>query len=288
MENLTRRTFVSSLGSLFALLGLPGFKPKTEEPPAFRPVSDPSEVAPDWPGRADREAQRQRYNDAIREAADEDLFDDLVDALDEDPGYPMLADGDLISYDVRPATYCTSWRVDKARLMYNGQGLLVEGLDVQIKQQMQLLSDPDDPCCRYYVGGSSQAQICIARLLGPQAIMREFYQQLGDVTKARDNTLTVEVLLDGEATGDKFTFRGCLLVNVDGAVDAVGLRIAEGVQLIASAAERQPASESGVAYSTVYLNEIPPCQAGPLQEWSGPLEMLREDDDRTIRDCLGQ
>ena len=80
-------------------------------------------------------------------------------------------------------------------------GLLMQNMQSSYQQQITRLFEIGSPNI-YYVGGRTNGQSSVARVVGPRQIAREFYLTYGDVCRARTNTLhfSVSTGCDGDST----------------------------------------------------------------------------------------
>ena len=67
-------------------------------------------------------------------------------------------------------------------------GLLVQNMNASYNQQVTRLFEVGSPAI-YYVGGRTQGQASIARVIGPRKIAAAFYETYGDVCNASSSTL---------------------------------------------------------------------------------------------------
>lgn len=95
----------------------------------------------------------------------------------------------------------------------------------------------------YYVGGRAQGSMSVAHVIGPGVKIKEFYDNFGDVCKARNNTVTIDlspnVCTDG-ITGTAravYTCKYCVLVAVGMSVSAQDFVVNENSQLMFSGLE---------------------------------------------------
>ncbi len=67
-------------------------------------------------------------------------------------------------------------------------GLLIQRLSMTYQQQVTRLYEVGRPAI-YYVGGRTNGEAGIDRVVGPRTIADAFYQTYGDICQARSNTL---------------------------------------------------------------------------------------------------
>lgn len=88
-----------------------------------------------------------------------------------------------------------AFTADRAKLIIPGAGnlgLLVQSLQVQYAQSVTRLYDITSDRI-YYVGGRTQGQLQLARVIGPVGTLKGLYSCFGDVCRAQKNTLSLEL-----------------------------------------------------------------------------------------------
>lgn len=71
-------------------------------------------------------------------------------------------------------------------------GLLVQNMNASYQQQVTRLFEVGSPNI-YYVGGRTNGQASMARVVGPRKLQQAFYQGYGDVCRARTNSIRVAI-----------------------------------------------------------------------------------------------
>jgi hypothetical protein len=115
-------------------------------------------------------------------------------------------------------------------------GLLLQNMGATYSQTVTRLFELGTPNI-YYVGGRTQGNANIARVLGPRKIAREFYLTYGDVCQARSNTLHFSVSTgcgDTEVTRASFTAHFVVIVTIGLTVGAADMMINEQLAMIFS------------------------------------------------------
>lgn len=92
-------------------------------------------------------------------------------------------------------TFGGSFAADQAKLTFPAisgggadAGLLVQNLSMQYMQNVTRLYEVGSAAI-YYVGGRTQGQASVSRVVGPRTIAAAFYQTYGDVCNAGSNIL---------------------------------------------------------------------------------------------------
>ena len=98
-----------------------------------------------------------------------------------------IVDGGQQSADAAVLTFAGAGAASKSTHLV-GVGQLVQNLNIQYQQNIQRFYDISSNKL-YYVGGRTQGTATIGTLLGPAAVSTGMYLQLGDVCKAKENTV---------------------------------------------------------------------------------------------------
>lgn len=134
-----------------------------------------------------------------------------------------------------------AFAADTGLLMLAGglSPVLVQNLTTQYSQQVTRLYELGALGARskvYYVGGRSQGNMTLARVIGPAVQLAAFYDRYGDVCMAANNTIGIGVasscgLAADEGTGlfgsTAMFLQFCVLTQVGIAVQAQDLVISE-------------------------------------------------------------
>lgn len=122
-------------------------------------------------------------------------------------------------------------------------GLLIQQMTMAYQQQVTRLYEVGRPAI-YYVGGRTNGNAGIQRVVGPRTISQAFYQTYGDMCRAARNTLDFAVGNGCGFGGDQANFlqRGivsfrahfAVITSVDVSVAAANMTINESVQLMFS------------------------------------------------------
>lgn len=91
----------------------------------------------------------------------------------------------------------------------------------------------------YYIGGRTQGQIQLNRVVGPTATVKAFYRKFGDVCKARGNNIELE-LTETDCSGNggvgggsiKYLCKHCVIQQVSIGVQAQDMIINESSSMI--------------------------------------------------------
>lgn len=127
------------------------------------------------------------------------------------------------------AAYGGSFAADTARLVFNAapsSGLLVQNLNFQYSQNITRLYDLGDNKV-YYVGGRTQGQMSIARVIGPRVLLAQFYSQYGDVCNARGNMAMFQMARGCEGATFSYTMMYCVITTIGVAAAAADMVVNE-------------------------------------------------------------
>ncbi len=89
----------------------------------------------------------------------------------------------------------------------------------------------------FYVGGRTQGQLTLARVVGPRSLLSAFYQTYGDVCNALTNTMTFSMANRCNATNGTYTAKFCVLQSIGVNVGAGDMVIGEQSSCIFSSLE---------------------------------------------------
>ena len=120
-----------------------------------------------------------------------------------------------------------SFPADQARVTFpaltgggSDSGLVMQNLTMQYQQQLTRLYEIGSPAV-YYVGGRTDGNASVQRVIGPRAISAAFYSTYGDVCNARTNTLHFSATQGcGDAQGARAAYTAHFVVAT-----AVGLNV---------------------------------------------------------------
>lgn len=119
---------------------------------------------------------------------------------------------------------------------------IVQNAQIQFSQSVARIYDvgnggkagKDKQAAIWYVGGRTQGQATLARILGPASTgLQKFYADLGDVCNVTKNDLTFTFLAGCEGTGTTtYTIKAAVMVNVGISVSAQDMIVNENVSLM--------------------------------------------------------
>jgi hypothetical protein len=145
---------------------------------------------------------------------------------------------------------------DKAKLQFSEgvNGVLVQGMNFTYSQQVTRLYEigsadgtgqgaaanaGGQKTNVYYVGGRTQGQLQLNRVIGPKATIKQLYEEYGDVCKACDNN--IELVLNevdccdgGGSANCTYICKFCVLVQVGVSLQAQDMIINEQSQIMFS------------------------------------------------------
>jgi hypothetical protein len=130
---------------------------------------------------------------------------------------------------------------DRAKLFFGsglGIGQIVQQMQVSYSQSVTRLYEVGSNYI-YYVGGRTQGQMAISRVIGPAGTMIAFYQTFGDVCNAKNNIINMQLAetdcSQGGATGtNNFDLANCVVTVVGFAVQSQDMMISESTTLMFS------------------------------------------------------
>ena len=117
-----------------------------------------------------------------------------------------------------------------------GIGLLIQNLSIQYAQAVTRFYDLASSNI-YYIGGRTQGNVGLGRIIGPAGLASTMYMQLGDICKAKDNDIVFslgEKGCDGAAVKNKYTCKFCLLNNIQLSVAAGDMIVNEQAAMMFS------------------------------------------------------
>lgn len=124
-------------------------------------------------------------------------------------------------------------------------GLLIQSLALTYTQSVTRLYEVGRPAI-YYVGGRTNGDIGLQRVVGPRTISDAFYQTYGDICRARTNTLdftiangcgeagTTVVAAGSNFGGVQYTAHFCVITTVGVNVGAADMIINESLRMMFS------------------------------------------------------
>lgn len=123
-------------------------------------------------------------------------------------------------------------------------GVLMQNIQLSYQQQVTRiyeLGNRGQKTKVYYIGGRSQGTMGAAHVIGPGVSMKAFYNNFGDVCKAKTNTVTVDLapnICPGQGQANaKYTARYCVLISLGVSVAAQDFVVNENSQLMFSGME---------------------------------------------------
>lgn len=131
---------------------------------------------------------------------------------------------------------------DRAKLTLKGQlGVLVQRLSFTYAQTITRLYEVGGVNI-YYVGGRTQGQLGVDRVVGPAGSVTSLYTQYGNVCKAKQNVINLslqETDCSASAGGkaSNFDMKNCVITTVSIGVAAQDMIISENTTMIFSSLE---------------------------------------------------
>lgn len=159
---------------------------------------------------------------------------------------------DLFSRDV--ATLGGVFTADRAKLtLPENLGVLVQSMNVGYTQTINRLYEIGSPYI-YYVGGRTQGQLNVNRVIGPKGTIAAMYVRFGDVCRAKTNVINLELTeTDCSADGGgafrtTYTMKNCVITQVGLSVEAQAMIINESTAMMFSSLETSgPGAPSALA-----------------------------------------
>jgi len=116
-------------------------------------------------------------------------------------------------------------------------GLLIQRLQTTYQQQVTRLYEVGRPAI-YYVGGRTNGDATVDRVVGPRTIADSFYEKYGDVCQARTNSLEFNIETgcgDAEEGGyASYTCYFCVITSIGLGVQASDMLINESLRIMFS------------------------------------------------------
>ena len=116
-------------------------------------------------------------------------------------------------------------------------GLLIQRMALNYSQDVARLYEVGTPAV-YYVGGRTNGQIGVDRVIGPRILSTAFYRTYGDVCRARRNSMQFSVGANCDnatgATTVTYTCHFCVITTVGVNVQARDMIINESLQIMFS------------------------------------------------------
>jgi len=128
---------------------------------------------------------------------------------------------------------------DKAKLnMGADMSVLIQQMNASYQQNITRLYEVGGDRS-YYIGGRTQGQLQLNRVVGPTATIKAFYKKFGDVCQARNNNIELE-LTETDCSGAggvgggsiKYLCKFCVLQQVTIGVQAQDMVINESSSMI--------------------------------------------------------
>ncbi len=123
-------------------------------------------------------------------------------------------------------------------------GLLIQRMQTTYQQQVTRLYEVGRPAI-YYIGGRTNGDITIDRVVGPRTIQESFYKKFGDVCQALSNTLDFSIQTGCQAAGEVEAFQGfvsytsyfCVITSIGLGIQAADMLINENLRIMFSSFE---------------------------------------------------
>jgi hypothetical protein len=144
--------------------------------------------------------------------------------------------------------------VDAAKITFAGDGstvfgvgMLTQNIQINYQQQVNRLYEVGTNNT-YFIGGRTQGQMGVGRVIGPRAVQVAFYTKYGNMCNARTNTINLSsigsicgtdasltgVVLSQGQTGQasKYSMKFCIITNIGITIGAQDMVVNEQLQLM--------------------------------------------------------
>jgi hypothetical protein len=140
-----------------------------------------------------------------------------------------------------------TFRTDDATLIMPGNndgdvnlGVLTQQIQINYQQQITRIYELAS-ADQYYVGGRAQGQATFGRIIGPAGTVKEMYNKYGDICRAHDNNLTINLeendCQNNESGGGNYDMIGTVIQSVGISVAAQDMIINEQTQTMFTSLE---------------------------------------------------
>lgn len=143
---------------------------------------------------------------------------------------------------------------DRAKLALKGNlGVLVQQMQIAYSQSITRLFEIGNQAANgganiYYVGGRTEGQLSIGRVVGPSGSISAMYEQYGDVCKARGNDISLSLIetdcsINGQGaqavapTPVRFLLKFCVINSVQFSLAARDMIISENISMMLGSLE---------------------------------------------------
>lgn len=126
-------------------------------------------------------------------------------------------------------------------------GLLIQRLQMSYQQQVTRMYEVGRAAI-YYVGGRTNGDIGVDRVIGPKAISQNFYRTYGDMCRARSNTLNFSLESgcgfseSGQRALVDYTCHFCVVTTVGVNVAAADMIVNESIRIMFSSLTYEPST----------------------------------------------
>jgi len=174
---------------------------------------------------------------------------------------------------IRAATQLAgAFSADQGRLSFGGgiSTALVQNVNASYMQNVTRLyevGNAPNQCMAnvYYVGGRSQGQMSIARVIGPSILLSAYYCKFGNVCQAQTNTIQLTFNpLACNGGWAAYTCNYCVITQVGISVAAQDMIVNESSQLMFSGMLYEERNSQGATVQDP--NCVSPCFVGPIQQ----------------------
>ena len=151
--------------------------------------------------------------------------------------------------------------VDRAKLtLLRGLAVLIQQLQFNYTQMITRLYEvgangPGGTMACYYVGGRTQGNLAVSRVVGPAGSVSYLYGQYGDVCQARNNVLQLGLTETDCSTqnsgSDIYTLKACVITSVAVGVASQDMIISETTTMMFSSLEVEGTAPNALAQADI-------------------------------------
>jgi hypothetical protein len=130
-----------------------------------------------------------------------------------------------------------------------GVGMLTQNVQINYQQQISRLYEVGTNNT-YFIGGRTQGQLALGRVIGPQAVQVTFYTKYGNMCFAKSNIMTLTAgnsSCAGGGPGSVFTIMYSVITSIGITVGAQDMIVNEQLQLMFVSLEVDQGATVGAA-----------------------------------------
>lgn len=131
-----------------------------------------------------------------------------------------------------------SFSADSAKVTFTGgvDPALIQNINFNYSQNVTRLYEVGGQGAAtkqrtYYVGGRTQGQAGIARVIGPKTSMAKFYETYGNVCNAKQNSIKLSFQAGCTGSDSSYVMQGAVITNIGFSVQAMDMLFNENCAL---------------------------------------------------------